>query len=101
MRVLIEHGADVTMQDKACSTPLHLASSRGSTEIVRLLLQYGADIAAQDENNKTPLHLASSLVRARAASLMIRQRVDLRDSTTTAADMMMRSPARRPILCDY
>ena len=99
--MLIEHGADVTMQDKACSTPLHLASSRGSTEIVRLLLQYGADIAAQDENNQTPLHLASSLVRETAASLMIRQRVDLRESSTTTADMMTRGPPRRPTLCDY
>ena len=65
-QVLIEHGADVTMQDKAYSTPLHLASFRGSTETVRLLLQHGADVAAQDENNRTPLHLASSWVSATA-----------------------------------
>ena len=64
VRVLIEHGADVTMQDRAHSTPLHLASSRGSTETVRLLLQHGADVATQDENNRTPLHLASSWVSA-------------------------------------
>ena len=65
-QVLIEHGADVTMQDKAHSTPLHLASFRGSTETVRLLLQHGADVAVQDENNRTPLHLASSWVSATA-----------------------------------
>ena len=62
VRMLIEHGADVTIQDKAHSTPLHLASSKGSTETVRLLLQHGADVATQDENNRTPLHLASSWV---------------------------------------
>ena len=60
--MLIEHGADATMQDKAHSTPLHLASSKGSAETVRLLLQHGADVATQDENNRTPLHLASSWV---------------------------------------
>ena len=59
VRMLIEHGADVTMQDRAHSTPLHLASYKGSTETVRLLLQHGADVATQDENNRTPLHLAS------------------------------------------
>ena len=62
MRLLIEHGADVTMQDGTHSTPLHLASSRGSTETVRILLQNGADVATQDENNRTPLHMASSWV---------------------------------------
>ena len=67
VRVLIEHGADVTMQDKAHSTPLHLASSMGNTEIVRLLLQHGADVATQDENNRTPLHLTSSWVSATCA----------------------------------
>ena len=62
VRMLIEHGADVTMQNKAHSTPLHLASSKGSTGTVRLLLQHGADVVTQDENNRTPLHLASSWV---------------------------------------
>ena len=62
VRMLIEHGADVAKQDKAHSTPLHLASSKGSTETVRLLLQHGADVATQDENNRTPLHMASSWV---------------------------------------
>ena len=62
VQMLIEHGADVTMQDKAHSTPLHLASSKGSAETVQLLLQHGADVATQDENNRTPLHLASSWV---------------------------------------
>ena len=62
VRVLIEHGADVTMQNGAHSTPLHLASSKGNTETVRLLLQHGADVVTQDENNRTPLHLASSWV---------------------------------------
>jgi ankyrin repeat protein len=67
VRLLIENGADVTMQDDAYSTPLHLASSRGNVEIVQLLLQHGAGISAQDGNHRTPLHLALSWVSATVA----------------------------------
>jgi len=60
MRVLIQHGADVTAQDNTRSTPLHLASSKGSGKTVRLLLRHGADVNAQDGRHSTPLHLAAS-----------------------------------------
>ena len=59
VRLLVEHGADVTAKDKSSSTPLHLASSFGTPEIVRLLIERGVDITAEDESRKTPLHLAS------------------------------------------
>jgi len=63
VRLLIEHGVDVTAQDGSHSTPLHLASSLGSLEIVRLLIEHGADVTAQDVSHRTPLHLVSSWVR--------------------------------------
>ena len=62
MRLLIEHGANVTTLDKTHSTALHLAAFFGSSEIVRLLLEHGADVSMLDENQKTPLHLALSSV---------------------------------------
>ena len=62
MRLLIEHGVDVTARDESHSTALHLASSFGRLEIVRLLLEHGADVTAQDVSGRTPLHLASSWV---------------------------------------
>lgn len=71
MRLLIKHGADVTTHDDAYSTPLHLASSQGSTETVQILLEHGADVSAQDERHRTPLHLVSSWVSRTAASLVI------------------------------
>jgi ankyrin repeat protein len=60
VQVLLEHGADVNAWDGSHSTPLHLASSNGSTEIVRLLIHHDADVNAQDGNRKTPLHLVLS-----------------------------------------
>lgn len=60
VQLLIQHGADVTVQDNTLSTPLHLASSRGSGKTVGLLLKHGADVNAQDVKQLTPLHLAAS-----------------------------------------
>ena len=62
VRLLIEHGADVTTLDKTHSTALHLAASFGSSEMMRLLLEHGVDVSMLDENKKTPLHLALSPV---------------------------------------
>jgi ankyrin repeat protein len=42
VQLLIEHGADVNLPDKAGVTPLQNARKRGFTEIERLLLQAGA-----------------------------------------------------------
>ena len=60
MQLLIKHGADVTARNDTHSTPLHLASSKGSAESVDLLIQHGSDVNAKDVNQSTPLHLAAS-----------------------------------------
>ena len=80
VRVLLEHGADVTAQDDAYSMPLHLASSEGAPDIARLLIEYGADINSLDGNRKTPLHLAASGVSAKKkTALSLQQRADVKE----------------------
>ena len=59
MRLLIRHGADVATRDDNHSTPLHLAASKRSAEIVDLLIRHGADVNAENGNRSTPLHLAA------------------------------------------
>ena len=81
VRLLIDHGADVTAQNETHSTPLHLASSFGSAETVRLLIEHGADVTAKDGNHRTPLHLASSRVRAETVQLYIQHALMLKDRT--------------------
>ena len=68
VRLLIDHGADVTARDDSQSTPLHLASesSLGSGEVVQLLIEHDADVTAIDANRRTPLHLAASRVSTEA-----------------------------------
>ena len=64
VRLLIKHGADVSVKDKTHATSLHVAALCGSFETVRLLLEHGADVTVIDGSHKTPLHLASSRVSA-------------------------------------
>ncbi len=99
VRLLIEHGADVTAQDEAYSTPLHLASYQRSPETVRLLIEHGADVTAQDGGHRTPLHLALSMVSVTTASLLILHRADVKDRMTIIPTGW--AIRRRPTLCDY
>ncbi|KAI0269610.1 ankyrin repeat-containing domain protein, partial [Russula aff. rugulosa BPL654] len=46
VRMLIEHGADVSAQDKEGRTPMYLASQAGRLEVTQILLAHGADASA-------------------------------------------------------
>jgi len=59
VRLLVDHGADVTALDMTHSTPLHVALSSRDLEVVRILIESGADVNAQNETHLTPLHIAS------------------------------------------
>jgi ankyrin repeat protein len=61
VRLLLEHGADVTISDSFLhSTALHRASSGGWLEVVRLLLSYGAKVEEKEMQGKTSFQMASS-----------------------------------------
>jgi ankyrin repeat protein len=48
--VLVEHGADVTVQDNDGSTSLHGASRWGDVDLAWLLVKHGADTLARDKH---------------------------------------------------
>ena len=77
MRLLLKHGADLSVQDKTHSTPLHLAALSGSPETVRLLLEHRADVTVLDGSHKTALHLASTWVSATTAVLNPKHQIDI------------------------
>ena len=62
VKLLIDHGADVSVHDKTQSTPLHLAALSGSPDTVRLLLEHGENATILDGSQRTLLHLASAPV---------------------------------------
>ncbi|KAJ8026830.1 Transient receptor potential cation channel subfamily A member 1-like [Holothuria leucospilota] len=51
-------GIQIEAVDEQIMTPLHLACTHGSTEIVAMLIRNGAAIRCKDEQDNTPLHLA-------------------------------------------
>jgi hypothetical protein len=59
VRLLLEHGADINVQNQDGETPLHEASTYGALEVVRLLLEHGADVEAKDNYGKTVLQVAA------------------------------------------
>ena len=61
-RLLIKHGADVSVHDNTHSTPLHLAALSGSPDAVHLLLEHGENATILDGSQRTLLHLASAPV---------------------------------------
>jgi ankyrin repeat protein len=59
LRLLLERGADINVQNHFGRTPLHRASFRGALGVVRLLLEHGADVEAKNNIDKTALQIAA------------------------------------------
>lgn len=58
VRLLIHYSANVNIQDKSGSTPLHLCCAYGIPELIPLLLESGSYLNVFDKEKKTPLDLA-------------------------------------------
>ena len=59
LRLLLDHGADINVQNRVGRTPLHRASFNGALEVVRLLLEHGADVEAKNIVGETALQEAA------------------------------------------
>ena len=44
LKILVQHGADATAQNKGGLTPLHHASCIGHVEVARCLVEHGATV---------------------------------------------------------
>ena len=61
----------VMMRSPAGTTPLHIASFRGDTAVLRTLLEAGADPNAVGEHGSTPLHAALEQKYLQVARILI------------------------------
>jgi ankyrin repeat protein len=77
VRLLLEHGADLSATDDNGSTPLTWAAEKGHENIARLLLENGADVDAKDNYGQTPLCLAASYGEEEVAKLLLKNGADV------------------------
>lgn len=56
---LMEHGANIHVQDKNGLSPLHIAARGGFENLVNLLIHKRSDVNLRDRFGKTPLHWAA------------------------------------------
>jgi Ankyrin repeats (3 copies) len=59
VRLLLQHGVDVSIKKTDGVTPLHEAMRTGDREMVSLLLQHGADVTSKQWRWRKPLHIAA------------------------------------------
>jgi serpin B len=58
-KLLIIHGADVSMNDMSVGSPLHVAARTGDLQLAELLLTRGVDVDEKDGGGNAPLHCAA------------------------------------------
>ena len=57
--ILLQHGADLNIQNKDGDTALHRAASMGKNEEVKALIKLGAELNIQNNDGNTALYLAA------------------------------------------
>ena len=70
VRLLLEHGADINVQDNNGWTPLHSASYDGALEVVRVLLEHGADVEVKKNDRMTALQEAAGRGHEKVVELL-------------------------------
>ncbi|XP_061095927.1 cyclin-dependent kinase 4 inhibitor C [Conger conger] len=58
LQMLVNHGADVNIQDNDGNLPLHLAAREGNSDVVRFLIQRTTEPMQQNLGGKTAYDLA-------------------------------------------
>ncbi len=77
VRMLIDAGANVNVQDEWGNTPLHEATSLGRVEIAQMLIDARANVNVQDNDGGTPLHRAAEFGKTEIAQMLIDAKADL------------------------
>jgi len=76
-RMLVERGADVSVQAEYGRTALHLALFGGHVDVARMLVERGADVSVQAEDGWTALHLALSGGHVDVARMLVERGADV------------------------
>ncbi|KAJ7385774.1 hypothetical protein OS493_013808 [Desmophyllum pertusum] len=71
-KVLLQHGADINIQNKHLQTPLHVASIGKNKDILELLIKQGAQTNTKDFKQSTPLHSAASFGNLECVKVLLK-----------------------------
>jgi len=82
VRVLLDHGAHVNLQNDVNWTPLHEASDEGHLKVVQLLLEHEATLNAQTIYGSTPVYLASTNGHLEVVRLLLGHGADVHIQTS-------------------
>ena len=86
-KALLEAGADVNARDDADRTPLFMAVTAGTPEMVSCIISAGADVNAQNIWGESPLHIAVQNGSFDAAKMLL-----LAGAKPDAKDRIGRTP---------
>ena len=93
VRILLENGADPSLQDNIGNTALHYAVMNGITAMIELLIENGASLDLTNSLGNTALHLAATGIRSEPVSVLIEHGASLdlkNDKGETALDVAKR-----------
>jgi len=76
-KLLLDAGANPSVQDEFQVEPLHYAASTGATEVMDLLIDNGANLAAIDNMKRSPLECAVRYNRVNAVKKLLSNHVNV------------------------
>jgi ankyrin repeat protein len=85
VRVLLDHGADVTLENNNThwgGTPLHAAAHGNQKAVAELLIAHGADVQGRSFNGRTPLE-ETAIHNATAVARLLKQHGAAGSDTST------------------
>ncbi|KAF5919364.1 hypothetical protein HPG69_006116 [Diceros bicornis minor] len=96
MEVLLDHGADPSLQDRHRRSALHRAAARGHLPAVQLLAAWGAEVDARDSLGLTPLHHA-----ARGGHVEVAGHLLDRGTQVNSAGWLHKTPLHLAVECGH
>jgi ankyrin repeat protein len=89
VKLLLDRGADVLVQNRSGVTPLAAAAFNGNRRLVKMLIAAGADPAQPDGTGKPPIIYAAAKGHAKIVKLFLAENVpaDIRDKNDLTALM--------------
>ena len=76
VQLLLENGAEITVQDSDGNTLLHLTASRDNEAVILILLEHGADVSTTNARGNTPLDAAARKGHRVAAERLLEHGAD-------------------------